>query len=399
MALALALVLIVVGAVVFHLLSPWWLTPIASNWQQMDDALMLTLVMTAVVFVVINLFVAYAVVRFRHREGVRASAEHGNKTLEWWLIAATTVGIVVLLAPGLSVYARLITPPADAMQFEVLGQQWQWHYRLPGRDGKLGRTDVRHMSATNPFGVSPDDPNGQDDLLVEGQEIHVPVGRPVRVMLRAQDVLHDFFVPQFRTRMNMVPGMVTSFWFTPTTTGRFEVMCAQLCGIGHFNMRSYVVVEDAAAYAGWLAAQPTYARLNLPAGGGTGGPLAGAAAGTGAAAGSADTVAATTAAGSAGEAARQGQLLAQARGCVACHSVDGSAGVGPSWKGLYGRMETMADGQAVQADDAYLKQSITDPKARVVRGYAPVMPQQQLSTAELDALVGYIRTLGAGAPR
>jgi len=360
MALALILVLIVVGALEFHYLSPWWLTPIASNWQQMDDALLLTFVITGVAFVVINLFVAYAVVTFKHQDGVRAAPTHTSARLEWWLVGATTVGIVALLAPGLAVYAKLIDPPPDAMVFEVLGQQWQWHYRLPGKDGKLGGTDVRFISNTNPYGLDPADPGGQDDVLVEGQEVHIPLGRPVRVLLRAQDVLHDFYVPEFRTRMNMVPGMVTSFWFTPSRLGRFEVMCAQLCGIGHFNMRSHVVVDEEPAYRTWLAAQPTFAGLAATAG---------------------------------DEPGKQGRLLAQARGCAACHSVDGSAGVGPSWKGLFGKNETMNNGATVHVDEAYLRESIVAPSARVVRGYQPIMPAQQLTPAEVTQLVDYIRTI------
>ena len=379
MALALALILITVGAVVFHFVSPWWLTPLASNWQQMDDALQITLVITAVAFVLINLFMAYAVIRFRHRDGVRASSEHGNRKLEWWLIGATSVGIVAMLAPGLSVYAKLIDAPHDAMLFEVMGQQWQWHYRLPGKDGKLGTTDVRFISASNPFGMNPDDPDGQDDLLVDGQEIHLPLGKPAKALLRAADVLHDFYVPQFRTRMNMVPGLVTTFWLTPTKTGKFEVMCAQLCGVGHSNMRSYVVVEDEASYKAWLAHQVTFASR-----------LAGGAAAAG---GTSDTSAAAGAAAHDADPARQGRLLAQARGCVGCHSVDGSAGAGPSWKGLYGKTEALEGGATVQVDDAYLRESITDPKAKVVRGFAPIMPQQPFSDAELAAMVGYIRTL------
>jgi cytochrome c oxidase subunit 2 len=359
MVLALALILIVVAALEFHYMSPWWLTPIASNWQQMDDALLLTFVITGVAFVVINLFVAYAVVRFRHREGVRASADHGSSKLEWSLVIATSIGIIAMLAPGLSVYAKLISPPPNAMLFEVMGQQWQWHYRLPGKDGKLGSTDVRFIGNINRFGINPADPDGQDDLLVDGQEIHVPLQRPVRVMLRAQDVLHDFYVPQFRTRMNMVPGMVTSFWFTPTAIGRYEVMCAQLCGIGHFNMRSYVVVDEAADYARWLAAQQNFAAK----------------------------VAAPTVPG------RQGRLLAQSRGCVACHSVDGSASAGPTWKGLYGKNEIMSDGSAIKVDDAYLRESINNPKAHIVKGFPPIMPEQQFNAADLAALVDYIKKL------
>jgi cytochrome c oxidase subunit 2 len=380
MAMALALILIVIGTVVFHFASPWWLTPLASNWQQMDDALMLTLYITAAIFIIINLFVAYAVVRFRHRDGVRASRDSHNGKLEWWLIGITSLGIAVMLAPGLDVYAKLINPPADAMQFEVMGQQWQWHYRLPGRDGRLGKTDVSHITPANPFGLSEQDPNGQDDVLVESQEIHIPIGRPVKVLLRSQDVLHDFYVPQFRTRMNMVPGMVTSFWFTPTVIGKFEVLCAQLCGVGHANMRSWVIVEEAPAYAAWLAAQPTFAAKK---------------AGVSAAAGAAGAGAGAVGAGGgvAADLGAQGKLLAQARGCIACHSIDGAPGVGPTWKGLYGKNETLDNGSSVVADDAYLAQAIADPKASIVKGYPPVMPQQPWSDAELAALVGYIKTL------
>lgn len=389
MALAWSLILIVVGAVVFHIASPWWLTPIASNWQAMDDALLLTLIICGIVFVVINLFVAYAVIRFRHRDGQRASPEHGNKKLEWWLIGVTTAGIIVMLAPGLSVYAKLISPPDHAMHFEVLGQQWQWYYRLPGKDGKMGQTAIRHVSAANPFGLNPDDPNGQDDALVDGNEIHIPLDRPVKVLLRSKDVLHDFYVPQFRTRMNMVPGMVTSFWFTPTKPGKYEVLCAQLCGVGHANMRSHVIVEDDASYRIWLAAQPTFAARQAE----QAAPAPSGAAGEGGAAGAGEATAGAGASAGAAEPGKQGRLLAQARGCMACHSVDGSPSVGPSWKGLYGKTETMDSGKTAVADDAYLKEAIAAPNASIVRGYPPVMPPQQFSDSEMAALVEYIKTL------
>lgn len=374
-AVAVVLVLIAVGAVVFHYASPWQLTPIASNWHEMDHALWLTFVITGVAFVVLHLFVAYAVVRYRHRAGHRASAEHGNRKLEWWLIAITTAGIIGLLAPGLTVYARLIDPPADAQVFEVMGQQWQWYYRLPGRDGKLGLANVRFMGAENPFGIDPQDPAGQDDVLVQGQELHLPLNRPALAQLRAQDVLHDFYVPQFRTRMNMVPGMVTHFWFTPERTGRYEVLCAQLCGVGHANMRSWVVVDEPAVYADWLARQPTFGGGPVAAQGGDGG--AGSGAGVGGPA----------------EPGKMGRLLAQQKGCVACHSVDGSRGVGPSWKGLYGSTEVMEGGATVKVDDAYLRQAINAPQVTVVKGYAPIMPPAGLSDAELAAVVDYIKSV------
>jgi len=364
MALAISLILIVLGAIIFHWLSPWWLTPIASNWQAMDDALMITLVICAALFIIIHLFVAYAVVKFRHREGHRAAPESHNRKLEWWLIGATSLGIVAMLAPGLNVYAKLISPPANASVFEVMGKQWDWHFRLPGKDNKLGATDVRFINATNPFGINPEDPAGQDDVLVDGSEIHIPLNQPVKVMLRAQDVLHDFYVPQFRTRMNMVPGLVTHFWLTPTQTGRFEVLCAQLCGVGHSNMRSAVVVEEQAVYDAWLAKQPTFSGHGAV--GGVGGPA---------------------------EPGKQGRLIAQSKGCVACHSVDGAPSVGPTWKGLFGKQETLEGGATVAVDEAYLKQSINDPKAKVVKGFPNIMPPNPLSDEEMAAMIDYIKTV------
>ncbi|HEY0858813.1 MAG TPA: cytochrome c oxidase subunit II [Albitalea sp.] len=374
MAIAAALLLLVVVTLVFHWFSPWWLTPLASNWGQMDFTLAITVFITGVFFVVINLFVVYTILRFRHRQGgPRAAYEPENKKLERWLIGVTTVGIVALLAPGLVVYADYVRPPQDAMVLEVVGQQWQWRYRLPGASGKLGASDARFVSGANPFGLDPDDPAAQDNIVVAGNEVHLPLNKPVKVLLRSHDVLHDFFVPQFRARMNIVPGQVSSFWFTPTEPGRYEAMCAQLCGVGHPNMRGTVVVEDEASFRAWLATQPTFAQTRVPAEpGGSAGP--------------------------AGSPAAVGKTLAQARGCVACHSVDGSPGAGPTWKGLYGKTETLADGSTALADDAFLKEEIRNPQARVVKGFAPIMPKVDMPDDELDALVAYIKSQGAGAP-
>ncbi|MDF3832349.1 cytochrome c oxidase subunit II [Cupriavidus basilensis] len=379
MALAIALVIIVVASVLFHFVSPWWATPLASNWKQMDDTLTITLVITGVFFIVINLFVGYIVWRFRHRDGMRAGYQPENSKLELWLIGGTTLGVIALLAPGLFVYAEYVHAPANAMVLEVVGQQWQWAFRFPGQGGQLGTSDARFVTPANPLGVNPDDPRGQDDIIVVGNEVHLPLNRPVKVLLRSKDVLHDFYVPPFRARMNMVPGMVTSFWFTPTKAGTFEILCAQLCGVGHYNMRGHVVVEDEAAFRAWLARQPTFALTMLKT------PAPAAAAGVAGAPAGADTL------------ATQGRALAQSKGCVGCHSIDGTAGVGPSWKGLYGRTETFADGSTAKVDDAYLKAEMTEPHVRLVKGFGPLMPRIPLSEAEVGALIAYIRANGADA--
>ncbi|GAA0573066.1 cytochrome c oxidase subunit II [Craurococcus roseus] len=263
MAVALALVLIAVGSVVFHLLSPWWWTPIASNWQYIDQTIVITFWITGVVFVAVVLFMAYCVFRFRHRHGAKAAYEPENKRLEWWLTVATAVGVAAMLAPGLFVWNQFVTVPRDAVEIEVVGRQWQWSYRLPGEDGKLGTSDIRHIGLDNPLGLNPHDAAGQDDVVIEAEDLHLPIGKPVKVLLRSIDVLHDFYVPEFRAKMDMVPGSVTYFWFTPTRTGTFEVLCAELCGVGHAVMRGRVVVQSETEHAVWLNRQRTFAQLAL----------------------------------------------------------------------------------------------------------------------------------------
>ena len=269
MIIALVLIVLVVGSVVFHLLSPWWWTPIASNWGYIDDTITLTFWITGVVFVAIILFMAYCLFRFRHQTETRAAYEPENKKLEWWLTVVTTVGVAGLLTPGLFVWNQFITVPEEADVVEVMGQQWQFNFRLPGKDGVLGISDTRNVSPENPFGLNPNDPNGQDDVLVQAQDLHLPLDRPVKILLRSIDTLHDFYVPEFRAKMDMVPGMVTYFWFTPTRAGTFESICAELCGTGHYTMRAVVVVDEQSAYQAWLQEQSTFKQSLADSGNGT----------------------------------------------------------------------------------------------------------------------------------
>jgi cytochrome c oxidase subunit 2 len=263
MAIAIVLVLLVAGTVIFHVLNPWWFTPIASNWGLIDDTLNLTFWVTGLVFVAVNLFMAYAIVRYRHRKGSGRRAEYQPeyRRLEWWLTGLTAVGVAAMLAPGLAVWAKFVTVPDDASEVEVVGQQWAWSFRLPGADGRLGDSDAALISPSNQFGIVRTDPAGQDDVLISGPELHLPVGRPVKVLLRSKDVLHDFTVPQFRVKMDMVPGTVTYMWFTPTRTGSFDILCEELCGLGHFVMRGRVVVDEPDGYRAWLGTQPTFAQV------------------------------------------------------------------------------------------------------------------------------------------
>ena len=261
MIIPIILVLVAVGSVLFHLLSPWWWTPIASNWTYIDGTIIITFWITGVAFVAVILFMSYCVFRFRHKEGRRAAYEPESKRLELWLTIGTAVGVAAMLAPGLFVWHRFVTVPEGASEFEVVGQQWQWSFRLPGKDGRLGTVDTRYVSSDNPLGLNPSDRNGQDDIVIVGDDLHMPVGKPIKVLLRSLDVLHDFNVPQFRAKMDIVPGFVTYFWFTPTRTGTFEVLCSELCGVGHADMRGKVVVDSESDYQSWLQQQKTFAQL------------------------------------------------------------------------------------------------------------------------------------------
>jgi len=264
MPIVVVLVLIVLGSVLFHFLSPWWWTPIASNWDYIDNTIIITFWITGVVFAAVVLFMAYCVFRFRHREGSRAAYEPENKRLEWWLTIVTGAGVTAMLVPGLFVWSQFVNVPSDATMVEVVGQQWQWSFRLPGKDGKLGTSDTREVTAENPLGVIAKDPNGQDDVVVEAADLHLPVGKPVKMLLRSIDVLHDFYVPEFRAKMDMIPGSVTYFWFTPTKTGTFQVLCAELCGQGHPMMHGIVMVDTEQDYVAWLDQQQTFAQLSAP---------------------------------------------------------------------------------------------------------------------------------------
>src|SRR6266702_32431 len=188
MAVALILLLVAVASVLFHIFSPWWWTPLASNWGYIDDTITLTFWITGAVFFAVVAFMAYCVFRFRHTEGRQA--------------------------------------------------------------------------AYNPVGLNPGDPAGQDDVVIQNDDLHLPVGKPVKVLLRSIDVLHDFYVPEFRAKMDMIPGSVTYYWFTPTRTGTFEVLCAELCGAAHAQMRSKVIVEEEKEYHAWLEKQHTFAELS-----------------------------------------------------------------------------------------------------------------------------------------
>jgi cytochrome c oxidase subunit 2 len=260
MVVALIILGLVIITVLFHLYSPWWLTPLASNWGDIDTTIEISFWITGFVFIAVNCFLAWVVWRYKYSGKHKAHYEPENKRLESWLTILTTIGVVAMLTPGLIAWARVVNVPADALTVEAIGQQWQWTFRFPGADDKLGGADAKFVTPNNPYGVDPDDPAGQDDLIVDSHNLHVPVDKPIHLLLRSNDVLHNFAVPQFRVKMDLVPGTVTYQWFEASRTGTFDILCEELCGAAHFTMRGKITVEKDDKFKAWLSAQPSFAQ-------------------------------------------------------------------------------------------------------------------------------------------
>ena len=261
---AVMLVVVALGSVLFHFLSPWWWPPIASNWRYIDDTILITFWITGAVFVAVLLFMAYCVFRFRHRPGNKATYEPENRRLEWWLTIGTGVGVAAMLTPGLFVWNHFITVPPDADRHR--DRRPAMAMELPparaGRPaGHLVHPAHQPRKSARP---QPGRSQRQDDLVIQGAELHLPIGKPVKALLRSVDVLHDFYVPEFRAKMDLIPGMVSYFWLTPTRTGKFDILCAELCGVGHPLMRGKVVVDQAGDYQAWLEQQTRAAAGGWP---------------------------------------------------------------------------------------------------------------------------------------
>ena len=252
---------VIIGSVLFHIFTPWWWTDIASNWGAMDDTINLTFWIGGGVFILVCLFMVYCTFRFSYKEGRKVEYKPEDNKLEKILTVATTLGVAALLAPGLIVWNEFINTPKNALNIEVMAWQWGWQYRLPGEDGKLGTVQVAKISDENPFGINLDDPNGKDDVLIQSDELHLKTNRPVQILLRSVDVLHNFYVPQFRAKMDAIPGIISYYWFEPNKLGEYEVLCAEYCGLGHYGMRAKVVVENEQNYENWLEEQETFSNL------------------------------------------------------------------------------------------------------------------------------------------
>ncbi|RMF00030.1 MAG: cytochrome c oxidase subunit II [Chloroflexi bacterium] len=311
------------------------LTPIAASAEAtpIDWLFNLHMQVIAFLFAMIMVFVLYSVFAFRRKPGDDSDGDyfHGHTTLE---IVWTIVPLVIVLYfsyLGAVTLADITTPGDNEMVVEVTAQQWSWRFDYP----EAGLTTT---------------------------ELNLPLGRTVLLKMTSNDVLHDFWVPEFRVKQDTVPGMTKELRITPTELGTYKVRCAELCGTDHAYMLANVNVMTSDGFEEWLAGEQE-----------------------------------ALAAAESGPAAERGAKLAEVNGCTACHTIDGSPGVGPTWLNMYEEDIPLADGSTVKADEEYLRESIVDPGAKIVDGFNNIMPPkfgETLSAEEIDALIAYMESLG-----
>ncbi len=241
-----------------------WAPPLASHHGAGIDAMIrFLLVTTGLMFLAGHVMLGLLVWRGARRS--RITLRLAPAKAERWV--AVTLGLLMtfvaeggVLAIGLPVFEEYFGDiPHDAVQLEVTAQQFAWNVRYPGADGIFGRTDVALIDTNNPIGLDRNDPAAADDTLTINQ-ITVPVNQPVKVILRSRDVIHSFFLPNFRVKQDAVPGMTIEIWFTPTREGRFEIPCTELCGLGHYRMKGFLNVVSRSEFQAFLQANERAAR-------------------------------------------------------------------------------------------------------------------------------------------
>jgi cytochrome c oxidase subunit II len=302
---------------------PLWPDRASTAAGNVDALFIFLLIVSGLMTLLIFTAVVYFAARYRHRRGVLAEQIEGSTPLELtWSIIPLGVFMVIFLW-GAIVYFKSRTPPRDATEVYVVAKQWMW---------KLEHAE------------------GQREI----NELHVPVGRDVKLIMTSQDVIHSFFVPAFRMKQDVLPGRYTIAWFRATKPGTYHLFCAEYCGTQHSGMIGSIVVMEPAQYESWMS-------------GGSTGPLS-----------------------------ASGEKIFSELGCVTCHRTD-TQGRGPSLQGVFGKPVLLEDGRTVVADENYVRESILDPGAKVVNGFKPVMPTFQglVSEEQLNALVAYVKSLSS----
>ncbi len=309
----------------------WWMPESASTFSHEVDRAFAVIYWLDVIFflLIIGAMAFFTFAYRRKRADQRTSPVKGSHSLEiaWSVIPG--LFLLVFFGMGFVTYMDMQVPPADSMHIRVTGQKWNWGFEYPEQGIKLSSADG----------------------------LVVPSNTPVRLTLTSVDVLHSFFIPDFRTKKDAVPSRYTSLWFEAKRPGEYQIYCTEYCGDDHSRMTSKVIAMEPAAFREWVADKKNASASLTPV--------------------------------------ERGQQLWTTQGCAGCHSIDGSALIGPSLKGKYGAQESLADGSSVLVDDDYIRESILAPNAKIVAGFAGQMPPYvgRLQDDEISALIDYIKTL------
>jgi cytochrome c oxidase subunit 2 len=323
------LIVIILTVLVGVLLNTLGLLPDVASLQgrYIDDLFQVHTWIIAFLFALIIGFMLYSILVFRRKEGDETDADHieGNNKLEvtWTVVPLITVlGVAAL---GANTLSKVTAMDPQALEIKVVAQQWAWRFEYP-------------------------------EVGVVSDVLMLPQDQQALLSMESADVIHSFWVPEFRVKQDLVPGITTEVRITPTELGEYTVRCAEVCGLQHTYMLANVKVVSEEEFSSWLASEAAVAD---------------------------DPVA-------------RGQKVFEQYGCKACHSLDGSQLVGPSFLGLYERTVTLEDGTTVVADENYLHQSIVDPNSQIVQGFTPAMPQnfsEQLSDEQISDVIAFIKSL------
>jgi cytochrome c oxidase subunit 2 len=235
----------------------WWFPPaISEHGLAYDGQFMRTLIVVGIIFFLAQFALGYVIVRFRN-DGGRASYSHGNNKLETVWTSATALLFLGLVIMGTKIWAgvHFDEAPANSVNIEVMAKQFAWSFRYPGADGKFGHTDLKLVNDSNgnPMGIDDKDPASKDDIV--SASLKVPVGRPIKLIMHSRDVIHNFFVRELRMKQDIVPGMEIPLHFQADKIGVYEVPCSELCGLGHYQMRTTMQVMSQADFDQWMQQQ------------------------------------------------------------------------------------------------------------------------------------------------
>jgi cytochrome c oxidase subunit 2 len=297
--------------------------------EEVDGVFLFIFLVGLFFFIITQGALIYFAIRYRRRKGEEEAATPyitGNRTLEIVWVVVPSLLLLAIFIYGYLVFRDIRTPPPGAAEINVTARQWLFVFKYPD-----GRQTVN--------------------------EVRTPVGKPVRFLMTSADVIHGFYLPEFRVKQDILPGRYTDLWVQPVKTGRYDIYCTQYCGTGHSTMRAVMIVMNEQEYREWSAGKEEKGENE--------------------------------------HLWEKGKELAEKSGCMACHSADGSGKIGPTWKGLFGSTVTFTDGTSGRADEQYVRDYIFTPNVKIIKGYQPVMPSYKgmLKDDEITAVIAYIKTL------